>query len=307
MQHYLKFLVLTLLCFSQLNIVALADGERWYDVELLVFKHAKAEHFLTEQWPTSWTIPNVDNSLDPLNISQNFKKYFDKMNRDELTLAGAFKALEDSSRYQVLAYRNWKQVGLNKEQAINVRINAGQKYLKLPNNTAFSNRTLTINTTEIKTGALFEPVLDTEGTVIRYRIPQYSLAADDTQPEDIVYQLDGNIKIILSRFLHIYADLLLMEPVKLTQEKSPSNNVNESTGTGIIEETRSNLDITETQKTITPNTYKLSLASANDYTTLHGFNIKDHRRMRSGELHHLDHPLLGIMIKISPSKISGAQ
>lgn len=35
---------------------------------------------------------------------------------------------------------------------------------------------------------------------------------------------------------------------------------------------------------------------------LSNFRVRDHRRMRSGEVHYLDHPLFGILIRVSPTQ-----
>lgn len=75
-------------------------------------------------------------------------------------------------------------------------------------------------------------------------------------------QLDGTVKITLSQYLHVYTDLVLRKPV-VTQ-------------------------------TVTAG------AEAQPINALYQFPIAQHRRMRSKELHYLDHPLLGILVQITP-------
>jgi hypothetical protein len=285
-----------LLVLTIFSNTALAQ-DRWYDVELVVFKHAKAEHFFTEQWPTTWSIPDTSKSVDPLNIQREFSAVFSKLPQSAQTFSNTLKALETSSRYDVLAYRSWLQMGLDKNKAVNIRIQAGKTYSRLTP-ASFSA------TPRIETGALFEAIYDADGAIVRYSIPEYALAADNTPLENIVYELDGNIKIVLSRFLHVYTDLLLLEPVVLTPDRTaPTNVENNETGHDTIEQTPSHMDISGNLEPITPTTYKLALTPADTpFTTLHGFNIRDHRRMRSNEQHHLDHPLVGIIIKITPAK-----
>lgn len=283
--------------------------ERWYDVELLVFKHARAEHFLTEQWPTTWSIPDTGASVDPLDIQKAYSKNFEKLSAEEQSFAGVIDRMEKSSRYEVLAYRSWRQKGLDKDQALNVRIQGGNIYRKEGKpfaDSVFSASTVPPANAEpkpIPTGTLFEPVLDENGQVIGHAIPQYTLISDVDDTDRIVHELDGNIKIVLSRFLHIYTDLLLLEPVNLTPERNANKDDNLKTATDLVEETPDNFEATEPEKPITPTAYRLSPApDDSQFTTLHGFNIHSHRRMRSGELHHLDHPLLGILVKVTPSE-----
>jgi hypothetical protein len=75
-------------------------------------------------------------------------------------------------------------------------------------------------------------------------------------------QLDGTVKVVLSQYLHVYTDLMLRKPV---------------TTQALGEDQR--------------------LRSVN---ALYQFRIQDHRRMRSKELHYIDHPLLGILVWITP-------
>lgn len=280
-------------------------NERWYDVELLVFKHAKAEHFLTEQWPTSWSIPDTNESVDPANIQKTYADRFETLAKNRQSFAGIIDNLEKSSRYEVLAYRSWRQIGLDKNQAVNIRVQGGKTYRKL--GAPFSAPGDQVSTStpsdqpQPETGTLFEPVLDENGSVIRYTIPRYAPAAAAGDSDAIIHELDGNIKIVLSRFLHVYTDLLLVEPVNLKPERNTvKEDDNLSTETDLVEETQDSFEAMETE--VTPAAYRLSPAIGDvEFTTLHGFNIQSHRRMRSGELHHLDHPLIGILVKVTPS------
>ncbi|HEX7028595.1 MAG TPA: CsiV family protein [Gammaproteobacteria bacterium] len=281
--------------------------ERWYDVELLVFKHAKAEHFLTEQWPTSWSIPDIRESVNPVDIQAKYINSFKKISKEQQSFAEIIDSLEKSSRYEILAYRNWRQEGLDKDNALNVRIQGGKTYRKTSTpfiSTGFSSATaLTPEEQQPETGTLFEPVLDENGSVVSYVIPQYTPATQAGNTGEIIHELDGNIKIVLSRFLHIYTDLLLLEPVNLKPERSDAyKEDNLKTDTDLVEETQDSFAIMETKRNLTPPAYRLSpVTDDSEFTTLHGFNIQSHRRMRSGELHHLDHPLVGIIVKVSPS------
>ena len=72
--------------------------------------------------------------------------------------------------------------------------------------------------------------------------------------------ISGEIRIILGRYLHIYTDLIYKRP-------NPS--------------------------------YSPALASSQN-GEFKEFSIKSHRRMRSKELHYIDHPLVGVLVKALP-------
>ncbi len=74
--------------------------------------------------------------------------------------------------------------------------------------------------------------------------------------------ISGTVKIVLERYLHLYTDLVYHKPNTI-QIQPASETVNAS-------------------------------------NPPEAFIIREHRRMRSKELHYIDHPLVGILIKIVP-------
>ena len=91
--------------------------------------------------------------------------------------------------------------------------------------------------------------------------------------------LTGNFKLVLARYLHIYAE---MEYHRNQTE-------------ALIENTASNTQPLDT-----------SLENVTENTVLESrpYPINIHRRMRSKELHYIDHPLVGMLIQINPVEIS---
>ena len=80
--------------------------------------------------------------------------------------------------------------------------------------------------------------------------------------KEIKSNLKGTLKLILGRYLHIHTDLLYQRLNKNYSSSSP-----------ILHGNRFN-----------------------------EFEIKSHRRMRSKELHYIDHPLVGILVIVTPIK-----
>lgn len=83
-----------------------------------------------------------------------------------------------------------------------------------------------------------------------------------TIPEVDLEQLDGTVSVVLGRFLHINTDLIFRHPVA---DPTPHQGEQVPSAPHLVD-----------------------------------FRIRLHRRMRSGELHYLDHPLLGILVEITP-------
>jgi hypothetical protein len=263
---------------------------------LLIYKHTNlAEVFQGEQWPNSWTIPESVDNLDLSRIPRDQQSSFRKLDGAETSFAGMLDSIGKSKRYSILSYQAWRQPGLDKNNAVNIQINAGQTYLQQTRLSPLDDGQQTV------TLFVQQAQLDNALTAVNNPDPRIPLTLkyrpvdknDGIGSSQLVYELQGNIKIILSRFLHFYTDLLLMEPVRVTAVGS------RPAGTALtISENNDDL--------LTGNDrpkFKLELVDhGNTFTTLHGFNIREHRRMRSEELHYIDHPLIGMIIKVTPVK-----
>jgi hypothetical protein len=80
------------------------------------------------------------------------------------------------------------------------------------------------------------------------------------------WPLNGTISVGLGRYLHVYTDLVYSEPLSGAQP-APTG---------------------------TDNLFRAQRPNWQSY------HISDHRRMRSRELHHLDHPKVGVLVEITP-------
>lgn len=93
---------------------------------------------------------------------------------------------------------------------------------------------------------------------------RYRKAGTDAFP----HRLEGTLKLVLSRYLHINTDLLYREPLTAGAQSTESGeSLNDA---------------------LTPQ-YRL-------------FQMQQSRRMRSNELHYLDHPVLGMVVRVTPYK-----
>ncbi len=90
--------------------------------------------------------------------------------------------------------------------------------------------------------------------------------------------ITGNFKLVLARYLHIYSQL----------------------------DYQRNLNDTATEQAISN---KETTEPSNETTAVkkETYQINNHRRMRSKELHYIDHPLIGMLIQINPVKVVSAK
>ncbi|WP_083539458.1 CsiV family protein [Enterovibrio coralii] len=117
-----------------------------------------------------------------------------------------------------------------------------------------------------------------------------------------MYELDGFIRVYVQHYLFIETDLVLREP----GERKVLKDVN------AVPVPLENQTDTETDSLLSNNTQVTSTTEGNTVTGLQKLEreyevekylepyvLKQKRRMRSGEVHYLDHPLMGLIIQVT--------
>ena len=146
--------------------------------------------------------------------------------QEAFILKNAAAALSKTGRYRILKHIAWLQPGLAKEEAIAVRIHAGKNYRNKFKERSFAQADF----------------------------------SDRSPPKNHpVNELDGTVKVVLGRYLHVYTNLAYRRP------------------------------------------YTVSANALGREYVLADFPIKTHRKMRSKQLHYIDHPMLGILVEIRPA------
>jgi hypothetical protein len=82
------------------------------------------------------------------------------------------------------------------------------------------------------------------------------------QEQEPLYEVDGTVTLTLARFLHLQTDLLYR---RATNEDLPGDHVRTVEGRLFAES-----------------------------------HVSERRRMRSGETHYLDHPMMGVIVQVTP-------
>lgn len=124
------------------------------------------------------------------------------------------------------------------------------------------------------------------------------------QQFDSHYELEGSIKLSVERYLHIDTDLWLNQFVSNTGKEqhlwSPLPPLPKSIDDGMADEAiTTNNSFSFNQPTLFFSGRNSQLKSE-QYTVDQTIVLQQHRRMRSNELHYIDHPLMGLLIKVTP-------
>lgn len=226
-----KTLYLAILALFSANVIAADEEVRYYDVELIIFENLEQSSRESENWPTSVErgLPESEVMIElnrpfpgPLPEGFDPAMTFKSLPRSQYRLTEELKKLEESPGRRVLMHTAWRQPGMSWEEALNVKL----------------NRT----------------------------VPAVSADLQDSQNQPATRQgesgeLEAYIKVILSRYLHVDADIIFQ--------------TRPQTG-------RFDFYIEESEEPVVYRHKQLR------------------RRIRSTELHYLDHPVIGMLIVMHP-------
>lgn len=241
------------------------DGKiRYYDVEIVIFKNIKVPKASEYILPVS--SPRIDEDIldlsSPLGLTAAREKSFEIIPDDELRLANMAKQIVDSPRYSLLVHTAWRQPGLDRDQALPVWIRGGRKF-----GTEYTSIDNYAALLEISNSDFDRQLPDTSGGLS-------TLTRSTSASETGLYELEGKITIVLSRYLHTFADLVLRKPrVEIDPELVDSSK------------------------------FQLLDEDVPGAKILNNHPLKEQRRMRSKRLHYLDNPEFSMLILITPYEV----
>jgi len=243
MRYFSITFAFMLLFLANTNAAVYQEEIRYYDIEILLFENIKPNPTNTETWPSSLEFEVPEDSLfigspypGQIPAEYNPRFTFKPIKTSTYQLQEEDKRLTEHDNYRVLYHRSWRQPGMDKEKAISVKIQRDIPRLSLP-----------VSATEDDTTT--SPEIFEYNRIINERLPKTN-------------NLQGLIKITLSRYLHIQTD------IQYTQYIAEDDS--ENSGASFAK--------------IKPQVYQL----------------KQTRKMRSKELHYLDNPKLGLLVYITP-------
>ena len=236
------------MCWAADPIETSEEEPDWYDVEVIVFRHHDFKALSQENWardPGSPMIRTARELLPPLPetlSSVHSEKLkgpvpYLQLREDSYQLQDKFDQLLAAKDYEPLLHISWRQPGLGPDDAEAVHIHG---------NIHWRSATETADTSE------GEPLQ------VATELSAEILPGEDVEGPPAPF-VDGTIKLIRKRFLHIEADFLYRAP--------------------FIED-------------------KENLLARQQWPQ--AFRLQETRRMRSREIHYLDHPMFGVLITATP-------
>ena len=291
----------------------------WYAVEIIVFERTSEIGRNAEAWPAEPGLPKLADALelsieglapeeleaappdDARDANQTdtqddaqaetiveteagaarpriLPRAFQLIPPEELRLTDPWKSLEKSSAYRPLLHIGWIQPGFPAEEARLVHVRNDNAALGAISMNADSS-------TEATDGSAAEETVPTfdggagDAPTLSSRI---DLARDPSR-----VALDGTLRVHRARYLHVQADLLYYRPLDgdgntpvSTQDDPTTIPAPDSPDTAFIEQLLAEEDVA-------PRLFRLT----------------ESRRMRSRELHYLDHPLFGVLVEAWPVEL----
>ena len=273
------------------------DEVTWYAIEVIVFERAGETGRDAEFWPAEPGLPDIAGAVElseeglapeqDADESQTgseivapaasdgattpttpMPRAFRLLPPEEHRLTDLWARLDNSSAYRPLLHLAWVQPGVPSEQAQLIHVRN--------NNAALGAVTTSVDESQ---SALSEPGY---GPTLASRI---QVARDPSKSA-----LDGTLRVHRARYLHVQADLLYYRPLDSdlgavipSDDSSGATPVADSPDTALIEQL---------------------LAEEDAAPRL--FRLTQNRRMRSRELHYLDHPLFGMLVEAWPVELPQA-
>lgn len=240
--------------------------ESRYQIELLIFAYVKTGEENSEVW-RNLTRPSFDEYFTPIQIDENTNNsqgllpnlptpapriFLDTEKAGLSEFKGMIKKMEINGQYRILKHLLWQQAVLPEEAQDFIYIRGGNNY-------PFEDHLADMAASKPMNG--------------RLELPEQNLKALGQ------HELEGIIRIHLSRFLHIRSDLWFTQYAQNDAGQCKMNDAPDVFG-GINQALPPNLS----------------------YTPLLNFRLNQNRRLRSHELHYLDHPRFGLLIKFTPVK-----
>lgn len=123
---YRALYLLPLLCTTLSAIpTAQAEETQWYEVEIIVFAHAKESYYSSENWKQDLILPQYTGAKTLTPGDAAGSKAFQALDVSRYRLNDEWNRLKNSGDYRPLIHAAWLQPGLAREQAIGVVLESG--------------------------------------------------------------------------------------------------------------------------------------------------------------------------------------
>ena len=126
MSLFKHFTTTSLLLLLLPTLLYAEDAERWYQVEVIIFSQNNPQYHESERWPLDISLPNLEKSRElvkpkSLKASQTAPQLpqpFSFVSSEKLRLGGTVQRIKKASDVELMLHFGWLQLGLPKEQAV---------------------------------------------------------------------------------------------------------------------------------------------------------------------------------------------
>jgi len=303
-----------------LCLPAFAADERRYDVEIVILENMDVRDGELERWRPQVVVPRIEGAVavdapaEPAPMVRADRlaeppEGFEPLPPERRRLDGAIDRLRESGQYRVLRHLAWQQPALGEDAAPSIRVHAGEPItVRLPIESFGQLDALERGAAggdPAPAGAAVDG--DRQNETADAEVGVRTFGADpgfDARVQPLlrpveIHPLDGTIRLVVSRYLHVYTDLYITTPVAWTElaETTPGNAA-EPSATAASEAGEADRDAGMDTAQIARNGEGRPMLS---------YPFVQHRRMRSGELHYLDHPVLAMLIRVDRAEEGEAE
>lgn len=246
------------------------SSSKWYQIELLVFANSNEAEDQGEHWPTELRLRYPTNTVvlkPPVDSSL--------INR---TIVDESDLLEAQAIGTPTIYRDYPSFTQLPEDALSLRDAANNILSQYQYRPLFH-------------GAWQQPIEPRETAT--------AIAIYGGEKFDNHYELEGHVLIAVERYLHIHTDLWLN---RFIQAIGSDAFILQKLPTLPRQKTETLADVTSLVLS-DDNSLTNNLAQPL-YQVERTVVMRQHRRMRSEELHYIDHPLFGLVVRVTPIEIN---
>lgn len=308
----LRPLILVLLG-TCLGATAVAS-ERRYDVEIVILENTDTRAGESERWRPEVIVPEIEGAIaleGPVELAPMVRadllaetpEGFEPLPSEQRKLGGAIRKLQESGAYRVLRHLAWQQPALGEDEAPRIRVHNGESMTVRVPIKDFGE----LYALEAESGGDDADATAATTTDAQAREETAVFGADRTlggrvqpllRPVEI-HPLDGTIRLVVSRYLHIYTDLYFTSPVEWTA--LPVAAVDSE---AVDVDPAADGTATESADPAANGIATTAIARGPEGQPMLSYPFVQRRRMRSGELHYLDHPVLGLLIRVDRAEES---
>jgi hypothetical protein len=286
--------------FLSVTTLSVHAEQRWFEVELLIFERNVKIQDIKEQLSSQEIIVNSDDSislLDPIRTSvcvhgevclskrnptvitssvfdsqgNNFKR----LDNSHLQLVSQRKKLARHANFEPVFHMAWRMPVKGPQASKPIHLFAGKN---LAFNIQKRNKKNIIE--DIKNDDVKPLSLTTDDTDTSQLAPIKEVTADLLTDK---WAIDGNFKVYLNHYLYIDSQLIIRKEVTedIVVPEQVIKLIDDENGVQIAAQSENN-----------------NVKNIEQQTVIKEILFDQSRRLRSEEIHYLDHPLMGIIVQI---------